>query len=158
MATFLMSTGVAQEKKSKKEIKLEKKRAKKEAKFEASKKAMEIGQFGFGIRDLVSSNINAADHVFGIFYVRGEEGELSDVSWYKAVGEKTQLNADFQIENYTVVALENGQKMKASFQGLTNGERYSFTVVIAFDEKPTLKIKSGTGVEMLYSGLFETRN
>lgn len=154
MATFLVNTAVAQEKKSRKEIKLEKKKAK----FEAQKKAMEIGQFGFAIRKVLSSNTNTADFTAGILYVRGDEGQLDELVWYNDAGERIRLNKDFDVLNYYVVTSNNGQKMTASYQGSINGTRYSFTTEIAFGEKPKLKIESANGIEIWHAGVFDTRN
>jgi len=136
MATFIINTSVAQEKKSRKEIKLEKKKAK----FEAQKKAMKIGQFGFAIRKLLSSNIGTKDFVAGIVYVRGDKGQLDEVVWYHSIDEMVRLNNDFDIINYYVVPSSNSQKMTASYEGVINGKRYSFINEIAFGEKPKLKI------------------
>ena len=154
MATFLVNTSVAQEKKSKKEIKLEKKKTK----FKAQKKAMEIGQFGFAIRKVLSSNANTSDFAAGILYVRGDKGQLDEVSWYKTIGEKIRLNKDFDVLNYYVITSDNGQKMTASYQGMVDGTRYSFTTEIAFGEKPKLKIESTNGIQIWYTGVFDTKN
>ncbi|MEP0263494.1 hypothetical protein [Dokdonia sp.] len=155
VAIFLVNSSIAQEKKkSKKEIKLEKKKSK----FEASKKAMEIGQFGFAIRKIVSSNIKVSDFAAGILYVRGNEGELDEIVWYKAIGERIRLFKDFDIKNYNVIASDKEQTMTATYQGLVNNVRYSFTTVISYDKKPKLKIKSEDGIEIWYTGVFDTRN
>lgn len=154
VATFLFSTGVAQEKKSRKELKLEKKKAK----FEAQKNAMEIGQFGFAIRKKLSSNIKSNEFVAGNVYVRGDKSEFEEVLWYKSIGDETRLNQEFDIQDYYAVTSENGQKMTASFQGSVNNVRYSFITEIAFGERPKLKIKSSNGVEVWYTGVFDTRN
>jgi hypothetical protein len=154
MATFLVNSSIAQEKKSKKEIKLEKKKTK----FEAQKKAMEIGQFGFAIRKMLSSNIKSSEFVAGIVYVRGDEGEFDEVTWYDTNGESIRLNADFVIENYYAVSSSNGQKMTASYEGVVRGVRYSFIIEIAFGEKPKLKIKSTSGTEIWHTGIFDVRN
>ncbi len=154
IATFLVNSSIAQEKKSKKEIKLEKKKSK----FEAQKKAMEIGQFGFAIRKMLSSNIKSSEFVAGIAYVRGNEGEFDEVTWYDTNGENIRINADFDIENYYVVASNNGQKMTTSYEGVVRGVRYSFVIEIAFGEKPKLKITSSSGTEIWYTGIFDTRN
>ncbi|WP_299681560.1 hypothetical protein [uncultured Dokdonia sp.] len=154
MALFFINTSVAQEKKSRKEIKLEKKKAK----FEAQKKAMEIGQFGFAIRKMLSSNKSTNDFAAGILYVRGDKGQFDEVVWYKGVGEKIRLNKDFNVTNYYAVVDNNGQKMTASYQGMIDGIRYSFINEIAFGEKPKLKITSSDGIEIWYTGIFDTRN
>ena len=151
---FFAQPNFAQEKKSKKEIKLEKKKVK----FEASKKAMEIGQFGFAIRKILSSNIQVSDYAGGILYIRGDEGEFDEVLWYNGIGESVRLFKDFAIQNYYVVTSNGGQKMTASYQGTLDGVRYSFITEIAFGEKPKLQIKNGAGIEIWYTGVFDTRN
>ncbi|WP_299767143.1 hypothetical protein [uncultured Dokdonia sp.] len=154
LLAFTMNPIFSQEKKSRKEIKLEKKKAK----FEAQKKAMEIGQFGFAIRKLLSSNIGTKDFVAGIVYVRGDQGQLDEVVWYNSINETVRLNNDFNIINYYVVPSSNSQKMTASYQGVINGKRYSFVNEIAFGEKPKLKITDSDGIEIWYTGVFDTRN
>lgn len=143
-----------QDKKSRKELKLEKKKAK----FEAQKNAMEIGQLGFAIRKMLSSNIKSSEFVAGIIYVRRDKGEFDELVWYNSQGENIRLNKDFEIQSYYAVTSNRGQKMTASYQSVINGVHYSFIIEIAFGEKPTLKISSSDGTEIWYTGIFDTRN
>ena len=154
MSLCIVGTTIAQQKKSKKEIKLEKK----QAKFEARKKAMEIGQFGFAIRKVVSANISVSDYAGGILYVRGSEGELDEIAWYESAGKRIRLFEDFEVTNYKVVTSNDGQKMTATYQGVVDNVRYSFITEIAFGERPKLKIASDKGIEIWYTGVFDTRN
>ncbi len=152
VATFLVSTGFAQEKKSRKELKLEKKKAK----FETQKNALAIGEFGFAIRKMLSSNIKSNEFVSGIVYVRGDQVWLDEVVWYNSQGESVRLNKEFDIQNYYVVVSENGQKMTASYQGSVGNVQYSFITEIAFGKKPKLQIKSD-GIEVWSIGVLDTR-
>lgn len=158
LCVFLLASisynATAQEKKSKKQLKLEKKKVK----FENSKKAMEAGEFTFGIRRIATTNVGGTNFGGGNLYVRSTEGELYEFTWFDIDGKRLTLSSDFDIENYVTLSSNNGNTMTTSFKGQSNGKIYTFKVVISFGEKPTLWMSSSDGVEAQFKGLFETRN
>ncbi len=147
-------TATGQEKKSKKQLKLEKKKIK----FENSKKAMEAGEFTFGIRRIATTNVGGTNFGGGNLYVRNTQGELFDFTWFDTDGKRLTLSSDFGIQNYLAFSSNNGNTMTSSFKGRSNGKTYTFKVIISFGEKPTLWMSSSDGVEAQFQGLFETRN